>query len=400
MKKTAKFIVKIIDHMVNLTALLLVLMTMFLSCYMLWDSNQVYQAADAKNYEAYIPTEKHTKSFEELQKINPDIIGWIRVNETNINYPLLQAEDDDTYMNTDAEGRYSLSGAIFLHCANKPDFSDFNNIIYGHHMEKHMMFGDVGLFTEKKYFDEHPYGNLFFDGKDHGIEFYALLQADAYNEKIFSVCADTSEARQAYLQEIEANALHRRNLKITENDHLVLLITCTSEMTNGRNILVGRLTDQVYPEKEYFDEHPYGNLFFDGKDHGIEFYALIQADAYNETLFSVCADTSETRQAYLQEIEANAIYRRNIKITENDHLVLLTTCTSEMTNGRNILVGKLTDQVYPEKEKVKNMGTGIDELKEKLNQVPVIFWLILLIIVLLLIDRILGKRRKKKYENL
>ena len=300
MKKTAKFIVKIIDHMVNLTALLLVLMTMFLSCYMLWDSNQVYQAADAKKYEAYIPTEKHTKSFEELQKINPDIIGWIRANETNINYPLLQAEDDDTYMNTDAEGRYSLSGAIFLHCANKPDFSDFNNIIYGHHMEKHMMFGDVGLFTEKKYFDEHPYGNLFFDGKDHGIEFYALLQADAYNE----------------------------------------------------------------------------------------------------TLFSVCADTSETRQAYLQEIEANAIYRRNIKITENDHLVLLTTCTSEMTNGRNILVGKLTDQVYPEKEKVKNMGTGIDELKEKLNQVPVIFWLILLIIVLLLIDRILGKRRKKKYENL
>ena len=300
MKKTAKFIVRMIDHMVNLTALLLILIVMFLSCYMLWDSNQVYQAADAKNYEAYIPTEKHTKSFEELQKINPDIIGWIRVNETNINYPLLQAEDDDTYMNTDAEGRYSLSGAIFLHCANKPDFSDFNNIIYGHHMEKHMMFGDVGLFTEKKYFDEHPYGNLFFDGKDHGIEFYALLQADAYNEKIFSVCADTSEARQAYLQEIEANALHRRNLKITENDHLVLLITCTSEMTNGRNILVGRLTDQVYPEKE----------------------------------------------------------------------------------------------------KVKNMGTGIDELKEKLNQVPVIFWLILLIIVLLLIDIILGKRRKKKYENL
>ena len=300
MKKTAKFIVKIIDHMVNLTALLLILMTMFLSCYMLWDSNQVYQAADAKNYEAYIPTEKHTKSFEELQKINPDIIGWIRVNETNINYPLLQAEDDDTYMNTDAEGRYSLSGAIFLHCANKEDLSDFNNMIYGHHMEKHMMFGDVGLFTEKEYFDEHPYGNLFFDGKDHGIEFYALIQADAYNETLFSVCADTQEARRAYLQEIEANVLHRRNLKITENDHLVLLITCTSEMTNGRNILVGRFTNQVYPEKE----------------------------------------------------------------------------------------------------KVKNMGTGIDELKEKLNQVPVIFWLILLIIVLLLIDIILGKRRKKKYENL
>ena len=48
---------------------------MFLSGYMLWDSHQVYQTADAKNYEAYIPTEKSTKSFEELQKINPDVIG-------------------------------------------------------------------------------------------------------------------------------------------------------------------------------------------------------------------------------------------------------------------------------------------------------------------------------------
>lgn len=295
MKKVAKFIVRMIDHMVNLTALLLILIVMFLSCYMLWDSNQVYQAADAKNYEAYIPTEKHTKSFEELQKINPDIIGWIRVNDTNINYPLLQAEDDDTYMNTDAEGKYSLSGSIFLHCANKPDFSDFNNMIFGHHMEKHKMFGDVGMFTDKTYFEKHPYGNLFFDGKDHGVEFYALIQADAYNERIFSICPDDPKAKQAYLQEILDNALYKRNFEITQNDHLVLLITCTSELTNGRNILVG----------------------------------------------------------------------------------------------------KLSDQIYPEKEKPKSLGTGIDELKEKMRQVPVICWILLLIIVLWITDRKMRKRGKK-----
>ena len=299
MKKIAKFIVKGIDHMVNLIALLLVLMTMFLSCYMLWDSNQVYQAADAKNYETYIPTEKHTKSFEELQKINPDVIGWIRVNDTNINYPLLQTDDDDTYMNTDAEGKYSLSGAIFLHCGNKPDFSDFNNIIYGHHMEKEKMFGDIGNFTDETYFDEHPYGNLFFDGKDHGIEFYALMQVDAYNETIFNVCLDTPEAKQEYLQEIENNVL----------------------------------------------------------------------------------------------------YKRDMNITEDDHLVLLTTCTSDMTNGRNILVGRLTDQIYPEKEKAKNVGTGIDELKNAVGKVPVIVWFILIVLVLILIARQIEKKRNKKKEG-
>lgn len=235
--------------MVNLIALLLILVTMFLSCYMLWDTHRVYQVADAKNYEAYMPTVKRTKSFKELQKINPDVIGWLRVNETHINYPLVQAENDDKYMNTDAEGKYSLSGAIFLHCENKPDFTDFNNIIYGHHMEKNMLFGDIGLFAEKKFFDEHKYGNLYFNGKDHGIEFYALVQADAYNERIFNVCPDTSEAKRAYLREIRANALYKRDIKITESDHLVLLTTCTSDMTNGRNILVGRITKQVYPEK-------------------------------------------------------------------------------------------------------------------------------------------------------
>lgn len=77
-----------------------------------------------------------------------------------------------------------------------------------------------------------------------------MLQADAYNERLFSVCPETSEAKQEYLQEILDNALYKRNLNVTEEDHLVLLITCTSEMTNGRNILVGRLTEQVYPEKE------------------------------------------------------------------------------------------------------------------------------------------------------
>ena len=234
--------------MVNFIALLLILMVMFLSCYMLWDSNQVYQAADTKNYEAYIPTEKHTKSFKELQKINPDIIGWIRINETNVNYPLLQAEDDDTYMNTDAEGKYSLSGSIFLHCANKPDFSDFNNMIYGHHMEKHMMFGDIGEFTNQNFFNKHHYGNLYYDGINHGIEFIAIMQLDAYNERAFNVCI-SEEAKQEYIKLIDSNSLYKRNVQISPNDHLVILTTCTSDMTNGRNVLVGKITNKTYPEK-------------------------------------------------------------------------------------------------------------------------------------------------------
>lgn len=243
-------IIKTIDSLVNFIILTLILVSMGFSSYMLWDTNQVYKQADAKNYEAYIPTEKHTKSFKQLQKINPDVFGWIRINDTHINYPLVQAQDDDKYMNTDAEGNYQLSGAIFLHCANNPNFMDFNSIIYGHHMEEHMMFGDVGEFNKKSYFDSHKYGNLYFNGKNHGIELFALLQVDAYNDFIFNVCPDTEEAKQEYLNQILDNAKYKRDINVTAKDHLVLMTTCTSDMTNGRNVLVGRLTNKVYPQKK------------------------------------------------------------------------------------------------------------------------------------------------------
>ena len=126
---------------------------------------------------------------------------------------------------------------------------------------------------------------------------------------------------------------------------------------------------------------------------------MVEGDAYNETIFNVCPDTSEAKQAYLLEIIDNALYKRELNITEDDHLVLLTTCTSDMTNGRNVLVGRLTDQVYPAKEKAKNLGTGIDQLKDMITNVPVIIWMILIIIVLLLLNRQLGKKGRKKHEK-
>lgn len=62
-------------------------------------------------------------------------------------------------------------------------------------------------------------------------------------------------------------------------------------------------------------------------------------------------------------------------------------------------MGRLTDQVYPEKEKAKNLGTGIDQLKDRITNVPVIIWMILIIIVLLLLNRQLGKKGRKKHEK-
>lgn len=256
-KKACRRLIGLLDSVVSFAALALMVCVMLLAGYSLWDANQVYRAAEATVYQAYIPTEEDTRSFDELRAINPEVIGWLRVNDTEINYPLLQAEDNSKYVNTDVEGNFSLSGAIFLHCSNSPRFTDYNSIIYGHHMEKRKMFGDLGLFAEQAFFDEHPYGNLFFDGKDHGIEFFAFMLVDAYDD-IFTLVnpdqhagSDAAEAlEQAYLDSVYEKSMYVREIDVTTQDNLVLLSTCTSVITNGRHILVGRLTDTVYPEAE------------------------------------------------------------------------------------------------------------------------------------------------------
>jgi sortase B len=245
--------VRIANAVVNAIILILVMLLFSAGCYALWDSEQIYKEADAKRYEVYKPSEYDSKLFEDLKVVNPDIFSWLTVYGTNIDYPVVQYEDNMRYVSTDAEGNFSLSGAIFLDYKNKPDFSDFNSIFYGHHMEKKRMFGDIELFADKTYFEERRYGNLYYNGADHGVEFFAFLHADAYNTKVFRAGVQGSSEQQAYLNMLLSMSSQTRDVPVTIDDRIVLLSTCSTSPTNGRDILVGRITDEVY-EDIFFDE--------------------------------------------------------------------------------------------------------------------------------------------------
>jgi len=246
--------VQIANSIVNLAVLMVILLLIAFGCYALWDSNQLYQAADAAQYEIYKPTaEDEGKSFEELRAINPEVFGWLTVYDTNIDYPVTQGEDNMKYVNTNAEGDYSLSGSIFLDSGNNNDFLDFNSILFGHHMDRQAMFGEIGLFSDKDYFDARLYGNLYYDGADHGLEFFAFIHADAYDASVFAPGV-TGEARQAYLDGLLSKATFTRDIGVTVEDRIVLLSTCSTESTNGRDILVARITDELFDDIYKSDE--------------------------------------------------------------------------------------------------------------------------------------------------
>jgi len=240
--------VRMMDGAVNFTVLFLFLLLFLYGCYALWDSNQIYQGADEAQFEKYKPSEEGSLSFEELKSLNPEVIGWISVYGTKIDYPVVQADNNEKYINTNVKGEYSLSGSIFLDYHNKKDFTDFNSILYGHHMEQSAMFGDVGKFKENDYFSSHRYGNLYVNGNNYGVEFFAFLEADAYDSELYISGIKGDEARQAYLNRLLAMSTNKRYIDIGTRDRIVLLSTCTLDITNGRQILAGRITDTIYQD--------------------------------------------------------------------------------------------------------------------------------------------------------
>ena len=240
-------IISVLDSLLDLAVVVLLIAVLAAGSYSLWDSHQVYEGADAKQYAAYKPSgEDAGKSFAELIVLNPDVFAWIEVYGTHIDYPVVQGTDNMQYVNTSAEGSYSLTGAIFLDSYNSLGFQDFSSILYGHHMEKSKMFGEIGNFANREYFDARRYGSLHFDNQDHGLEFFAFLHADAYDSSVFRTSFASEKDKQDYLDMLLARASLSRDIALTVQDRIVLLSTCSSDSTNGRDILVARISDELF----------------------------------------------------------------------------------------------------------------------------------------------------------
>lgn len=253
--KTARKLVRMLDEAVSLAVLAVLLLLMGFGIYCLWDAKQLYHGAEPEKYEVYKPG-GDSLSFEELKAINPDVFGWLTVYGTAVDYPLLQGEDNLVYLNTDAEGNYSLTGSIYLDSRCAKDFSDYNNIIHGHHMAASAMFGDLSKFADKAFFDSHEYGNLYVDGRNYGIVFFGFALVDSYDKDAYSGPVSGAEAQAAFLARLEEKTMYLRPAEQQSAGHILILSTCSSDITNGRHILLGYLTEECYADPYYVEKAP------------------------------------------------------------------------------------------------------------------------------------------------
>ncbi|MDO5015361.1 MAG: class B sortase [Clostridia bacterium] len=256
--KVISYLSTSIDRFVLLISVLMLLIT----GYSMWDNAQVYKLASAEEFSQYKPVNEKELSFGELKKINSDVIGWIEVYGTEIDYPIVQTTDNSQYLNTTVDGKFSTAGSIFLDFRNNPNFTDFSNIIYGHHMAERKMFGDLDKFVEKEFFDTHKYAVIKRDGlSDLGIELFAIIKTHGTDEIIFNNKINDPKSKNSLIDYLYQNSIYNRDVNLTLEDNIVLLDTCTFTITNGRYILAGKLTDKAV--KNPFPPEKSENKFID-----------------------------------------------------------------------------------------------------------------------------------------
>ena len=164
--------------------------------------------------------------------ITDDMVAWITIDDTNIDYPVMQGSDNVKYLNTDPFGEYSLSGSIFLDSRNAPDFTDSYSLIYGHHMEYGKMFGALDDFLNRDYLESHTSGTLMIGKnaeKTFSLEVFACMETNAAEEIAFTPGV-SAEIRQ-YIKD------HAKIYKTERSERIIGLSTCAEGDTVGRIIV-------------------------------------------------------------------------------------------------------------------------------------------------------------------
>ena len=167
--------------------------------------------------------------------------GWITIDGTHIDYPVVQGKFDYEYLNKDVFGKYVLSGSIFMSTTNAPGFSDPYTLIYGHHMDNGAMFGDIDLFENKTFFEKNRTGTLYTKDKTYKVEIFACVFTDAYDSNMYSQSAQTNEDLASFESYIQSVSVQFRPADLQSGAHIIALSSCWDVIANVRHLLIGKL---------------------------------------------------------------------------------------------------------------------------------------------------------------
>jgi sortase B len=175
--------------------------------------------------------------FDALLKENEDLVGWITMEGTQIDYPILQAEDNEQYLTRNFYNDDNVAGSIFMDFRNDIESAGKNTILYGHRMKDGSMFEQLSKYQDKEFFENHQ-----------TFEFDTLY--DSYEAEIFAVYATTTDFdyiqtdfanEQEYEQlinNIKEESIYETDVEVSATDQIITLSTCDYVLDENKGRLV------------------------------------------------------------------------------------------------------------------------------------------------------------------
>ena len=181
--------------------------------------------------------------FEALRAVNPDIVGWITIPGTRVDYPIVQGTDNDKYLHTSFEGEETIAGSVFLDFESDSDMKGRNNIIYGHNMKNGTMFKDVNNYKDESFFKENQEFTLYTPEKTIRLKAIAAYYGEA-KPIVRKTKFKTQESFDAFLQEM-VSPCSFAELPDVEVTSLYTLVTCSYEINDARTFLFAVDMDEL-----------------------------------------------------------------------------------------------------------------------------------------------------------
>lgn len=198
---------------------------------------------------SYLP--ENPINFKKLKKQNADIFSWIKIDNTNIDYPILYPNDksNDYYLRKNIKGEYDSQGVIWIENYNDPDWSDPVTVVYGHNIwTKGTRFYQLKKFRDENFFEKNRFIQIYAEGRELKYEIYSAFEYDdrhimlSYNfldDKVYQEFIDYT------LNPLSLSKNVRKNTVVTTNDKLIILSTCIKGKENMRYLVVGVQREDV-----------------------------------------------------------------------------------------------------------------------------------------------------------
>ena len=193
--------------------------------------------------------DKGVVTYVDLPKLiakNSDVKGWIYIEGTTINYPLLQGPNNDYYLYINYDGNYSEAGSIYIDSYCSGDLSDDHTIIYGHNMKNDTMFGTLNDFKNQAHRDAHPYVYILTpNGMWNKYEIFAYYRANI-NDGTFDLFTGNVNKMKSYVDLVSTKNYLSNDLIPTNGEKVITLSTCTEDLADdSRNVLQAKLVGVV-----------------------------------------------------------------------------------------------------------------------------------------------------------